>query len=60
LNKQAEELKGIAKAKKQRRAELAQLPFKKKIEYLVRLQKMAKGVKKSGTESRFIWGIEDD
>lgn len=53
-----EVLKNIFRAKKLRKRELSRLPFKKKIEILVRLQKMAKRVKKSsGEEIRIIWTV---
>ena len=48
----------IFRAKKLRRKKLAQLPFKKKIEILIELQKMAKGVHRAGQKSeRMIWMI---
>lgn len=53
-----EVLKNIFRAKKLRRRELSRLPFKKKIEILVQLQKMAKRIKKSrGREKRIIWTV---
>ena len=53
-----EVLKNIFRAKKLRRRELSRLSFKKKIEILVQLQKMAKRVKKSrGKEKRIIWTV---
>ena len=51
-----EVIKDIFRAKKLRRRELSRLPFKKKIEILVQLQKMAKRIKKSkGKENGIIW-----
>ena len=48
----------ITKGKEQRRKELSELSFKKKIHILVELQKMAEGVTKQGkTVDRFIWHI---
>jgi hypothetical protein len=49
-------LKNILRAKILRRKELSKLPFKKKIEILLRLQKMAEGVKSAGRKKhRNIW-----
>ena len=49
-------LKRIFRAKRLRRRELSKLSFKKKIEILLQLQKMAEGVKKSKKErDNHIW-----
>ncbi len=41
-----------------RKKELSTLPFKEKIEILVKLQKMAKGVKRHGSEMKSqVWTI---
>ena len=48
----------IFRAKSRRRKELANLPFKKKIEILIELQKMAHGVNHAHEKSnRMIWMI---
>lgn len=53
-----ETLVRVARAKKSRRKELSQLSFKKKIEILVKLQDMAKGVKKHSVNKKgHIWVI---
>ena len=49
-------LRNISRAKGLRRKELSKLPFDKKIEILIQLQKMAKGVKRAGeNKDRIIW-----
>ena len=54
-NKAVEDL---FRAKALRRKALARLPFKEKINILLQLQKMAKGVNRPGiSEERFIWMI---
>ena len=51
-------VENIFRAKSLRRKELARLPFKKKIEILIELQKMAKGVKKKRKDrEQIIWTI---
>lgn len=45
-----ETLERIIRAKRLRRKELSKLPFKKKIEILVQLQKMARGIKRHSIE----------
>ena len=51
-------VENIFRAKSLRRKELARLPFKKKIEILIELQKMAKGVKKKREDrEQIIWTI---
>jgi hypothetical protein len=53
-----EVMRNIFRAKSLRRKELSKLPFEKKIEILIQLQKMAKGVKKHGGKTdRIIWMI---
>jgi hypothetical protein len=53
-----EVLRDIFRAKSLRREELSKLPFEKKIEILIQLQKMAKGVKRPrGKKDRIIWMI---
>jgi hypothetical protein len=53
-----EVLRNIFRAKGLRRKELSKLPFEKKIEILIQLQKMAKGVKRPGDQKdRIIWMI---
>ncbi len=53
-----EDLKKIIRGKKMRRNELSRLPFKDKIDILIRLQQMAKGIKKPGKEkNRVVWKI---
>ena len=55
---QSKVAENIFRAKQLRRKELAQLPFKKKIEILIELQKMAKGVHRAGKKNkRIIWKI---
>ena len=54
-----EKVERIIRAKTLRRKELAKLPFEKKIEVLVRLQKMAKGIKRKGRkEEKLCGGLE--
>jgi hypothetical protein len=51
-------LGNIFRAKTLRRKELSKLPFKQKIEILLKLQKMAQGVKSPrGEKGRKIWVI---
>jgi len=51
-------MENIFRAKSLRRKELARLPFKKKIEILIELQIMAKGVKKKRKDrEQIIWTI---
>lgn len=51
-------LERIFRAKRLRRKELSRLPFRQKIEILVQLQKMAKGIKKHGSEKQsHVWNI---
>jgi len=51
-------LRNILREKNLRRKELSKLPFEKKIEILLQLQKMAKGVKRPGEKNdRIIWTI---
>ena len=53
-----EVMRNIFRAKSLRREELSKLPFEKKIEILIQLQKMAKGVKRPGDKKdRIIWMI---
>ena len=53
-----ETLERIFRAKRLRRKELSELPFKQKIEILVQLQTMAKGIKKHGSEKQsHVWII---
>lgn len=53
---QNEVLKRIIRAKSLRRSELSRLPFKKKIEILLQLQKMAEGIKRSKKERHYhLW-----
>jgi hypothetical protein len=53
-----EVLRNIFRAKSLRRKELSKMPFEKKIEILIQLQKMAKGVKRPGNmKDRNIWRI---
>ena len=48
----------VLKAKELRKKELTCLPFKKKIEILIQLQKMANGIKKKDTYThRPYWNI---
>lgn len=50
--------KKIIRGKKLRRDELSKLPFKEKIDILIHLQQMAKGIKKPGKEkNRVVWKI---
>jgi hypothetical protein len=50
--------KKIIRGKKLRRNELSRLPFKDKIDILIHLQQMAKGIKKPGKEkNRVVWKI---
>ena len=57
---QVEKIERIIRAKTLRRKELAKLPFEKKIEVLVRLQKIAKGIKRKGRkEEKIVWRIEE-
>jgi len=54
----AKKIEKIFSAKDLRRKQLAKLPFEKKIEILVRLQEMAKGIKREGNvEKKMIWRI---
>ena len=56
--RQNEVLKNILKAKSLRRKELSKISFEKKIEILLQLQKMARGVKKpGGKRDKIIWKI---
>jgi hypothetical protein len=51
-------VENIFKEKSLRRKELARMPFKKKIEILIELQKMAKGVsKKRENKEQIVWQI---
>lgn len=51
-------LRDIFRAKSLRRKELSKMPFEKKIEILLQLQRMAKGVKRPGRmKDRNIWMI---
>jgi hypothetical protein len=60
LDKYADALEDILEMKKLRRKKLSELPFKKKIACLVRLQEMARGIKKSGRGQKgIIWKIEE-
>lgn len=53
-----EKIESIIRAKTLRRRELAKLPFKKKIEVLVSLQKMTQGIKTKGRkEKKTVWQI---
>lgn len=53
-----ETLEKIFKSKRLRRKELSGLPFKKKVEILVKLQKMSKGIKKHGDGKKGrVWTI---
>jgi len=53
-----EVLRNIFREKSLRRKELSKMPFKKKIEILLQLQKMAKGVKRPGSmKNKNIWMI---
>lgn len=53
-----EAMRNIFREKNLRRKELSKIPFEKKIEILLQLQKMAKGVKKpGGKKNRIIWDI---
>jgi hypothetical protein len=53
ISKSAE---AVFKKKRERRRQLAKLPFEKKIEIIVELQKAAAGVHKE--KARLIWPIE--
>ena len=58
MEKTQKVIERIFRAKTLRRRELAELPFKKKIEVLVKLQKMAKGIKTKGRKGRkTVWQI---
>jgi hypothetical protein len=49
----------LRRIKSLRRKELAKLPFETKIEVLVKLQKMAQGIKRKGGEGiKTVWQIE--
>jgi hypothetical protein len=51
-------LQNTIREKEQRRRDLSELSFKEKIHILVKLQKMAKGVKKKGKAmDRIVWRI---
>ncbi len=51
-------LENIIREKEQRRKDLSELSFKEKIDILVQLQKMAKGVTKQGKAvERIVWRI---
>jgi len=53
-----ESLDRILSAKKLRREELSMLPFKQKIEILVQLQEMARGIKRHGSKKKsHVWII---
>jgi len=53
-----EVLRDIFRAKSLRRKELSKLPFEKKIEILIQLQKMARGANRpGGKKDRIIWMI---
>ena len=53
-----EVLRDICRAKSLRRKELSKLPFEKKIEILIQLQKMARGANRpGGKKDRIIWMI---
>jgi len=55
---QNEVLRNIFRAKSLRRKELSKIPFEKKIEILLQLQRMAKGVKRpGGKKDKIIWMI---
>jgi hypothetical protein len=59
VEKTPEALQKIFEAKLLRRKKLSKLSFKKKIEILIRLQKMASGVKrKKGRPNQIIWDIK--
>ena len=48
----------IIETKSLRRRELSKLPLKKKIEILIQLQKMAKGIKRTGKgKKNTVWVI---
>jgi hypothetical protein len=50
----------IFRAKDLRRRQLAKLPFEKKIEILVKLQEMAKGIKREeNVDKKMIWRIRE-
>jgi len=51
-------LMSIIETKSLRRRELSKLPLKKKIEILIQLQKMAKGIKRTGKgKKNTVWVI---
>jgi hypothetical protein len=55
---QNEVLENIIREKEQRRKNLSELSFKEKIDILVLLQKMARGVTKQGKDiERIVWRI---
>lgn len=59
MTHRVEKIERIIRAKTLRGKELAKLPFEKKIEVLVRLQKMAQGIKGKGRkEKKIVWRIE--
>jgi len=59
VEKKPEALEKIIKAKDLRRKKLSKLSFKKKIEILIQLQKMASGVKRKKRKSnQIIWDVE--
>lgn len=50
----------IFRTKDLRRRQLAKLPFEKKIEILVKLQEMAKGIKREeNVDKKMIWRIRE-
>ena len=54
----AKKIEKIFSTKALKRKQLAKLPFEKKIEVLVRLQEMAKGIKGRGNvEKKMIWRL---
>jgi len=58
MEKTLKVIERIFRAKTLRRSELAKLPFKKKIEVLVKLQKMTQGIKTKGRKGRkTVWQI---
>jgi hypothetical protein len=59
LGKRPKELQKIFEVKDLRRKKLSKLSFKKKVEILIRLQKMAGGVKgKKRKPNHIIWDID--
>ena len=59
MEKTLKVIERIFRAKTLRRSELAKLPFKKKIEVLVKLQKMTQGIKTKGRKGEgIVWQIE--